>query len=241
MSQASSAGSKPPQNPMLINAIHCLSHSHHVHRGSSQVRPRTVRQHSDLRPVQAGPAARNRPANRGFATLVDMTQQSFQLTALGGHKYQQLHVTVRAKPIHSAFQSAIHRPRIESQFTLRLVERNEHFLARHFHRVDRRPRLVTGQIRPAGARQSGGIGDRVGDPPARSFSSADGRQTRQDLLQRQIFATQDVALAARARARRPANDPRRYPPHPPDSNRYRQRPACRLSDNRQRSCRWAWA
>ena len=31
-----------------------------------------------------------------------MDEQSFQLTALGGYEYQQLHVTVSPEPIHRA-------------------------------------------------------------------------------------------------------------------------------------------
>ena len=31
-----------------------------------------------------------------------MDEQSFQLTALGSYKYEQLHVTVGPKPIHRA-------------------------------------------------------------------------------------------------------------------------------------------
>ena len=116
--------STEPNADQLVN---CLSHFHHVHRGASQFRPRAVRQHRNLRPVQlAQPGEIDRPT--GLRQLVDMDEQSFQFTALSSHEYQQLHVTVSAEPIHSALQSAIHRPRIESQSRFALSSETNIFL-----------------------------------------------------------------------------------------------------------------
>ena len=205
ISPTRSAGSSAPQNPVLMIpstfffSFRCLDHQR---LGPGHWRPST----SDL-PASALRRRTLRPAKRAWRSSPKRFRIPSNSRRSAATSSQVFTISIRPKPLRRAPQRFHRRPGRISQLARGLVVPHPHFLARHAHRVERRPRLLAGHRGPAGGRHSRRVRHRIGNPHRRRRPSRHFCQLSKNLLQRQVLAAQDVALARLARARTPARCP----------------------------------
>src|SRR5438128_4547510 len=108
------------------------------------------------------------------------------------------YIPVRAEPLDRPLEGALDRLRTPAELSRRLLRRHEHLLARHLHGIERRPRLAAAQVGPTRTRETRQIRDGIRNTYPRRLSAADSGQPLQNLFERQIVASQNVALAGSA-------------------------------------------
>jgi len=143
MSDSLSAGSSAPQKPVLTKPVNFS-------------RPFAI---STASPANAGPgpfAISNATLPFSQIFLAKSTGQFSLITrsawrrrpensrASAATKANNLNVTICPEPVDGAFECAVHQAGVESQFTLRLLGRNEHFHFGHLYRIQRRARVLAG-------------------------------------------------------------------------------------------------
>src|SRR3982074_800230 len=107
-----------------------------------------------------------------------------------------LGISVRPKPLHRAPQGAFYRDDLPAQFAFRFSGAGKHFFPAHANRVDGGSGLAIQY--PAGdgfVNHPGGKSKYIRQLHFRRGQSGDAGQLIENLFQRQILASQNVALA----------------------------------------------
>src|SRR6267378_5731575 len=103
-------------------------------------------------------------------------------------------VAIGFVPAHRALQRCCYGARAKTQFPLSARAIHKHLVARDFHALYGNLRLAKGEPRKYGISIRGAKGQAVRDLHARRAQTRDFRERIEDLLQREIFGTQQIAL-----------------------------------------------
>src|SRR5580658_155858 len=110
-----------------------------------------------------------------------------------------LGIPVGPEPLYRPTQCPIRGHRLPAQFSLCLARTGPHLFLSHTHRLDGCARLAPQQsARHRLIHSAGGIGDKVRQLQCGRRQTCNRSQLVQNLLQRQVLAAQNVALAALA-------------------------------------------